>query len=245
MMKVLWNARDWAEAIAALPIALPLPCRTVLVRRERIAHVLRRELIQAGRANVLAGTRFVRASDAAVEALRAAGVAFEPGEDALRRTRLMAVFRSGLALEHFPRELLHDRPGWDEAFAHTISDLEGAALQPDDLCAPGAPARLRDVATIWRALDESAGRSWTTQRIYTEAARALEGRADLWPFPGAVLACAAGDVTGAETRFIRAIPRTTLALLAARPARERYLRRMAALLGRNAGEALQNARAPS
>lgn len=244
MVKVLWNARDWTEAIAALPVSQPLPCRTVLVDRERIAHVLRRELIRAGRADVLAGTRFVRVSDAAVQTLRAARVAFEPGENTLRRARLIAVFRSVSVLEHFPRELLRDRPGWDEAFAHTISDLEGAGLQPDDLRTQGAPARLRDVATIWHALDESAGRSWTTQRIYTEAGRALERHPDLWPFPGSVLAYAAGDVTGAEARFIRAIPRTTLALLAARPARERYLRRMEALLGGNAGDALESARAP-
>src|SRR5262245_39094773 len=128
---VFWDSCSWANAVAALPTRGPLPCRTVLVPREPVAHVLRRELIRAGRSDALAGTRFLRVPYAAVEMLRAADVAFEPGEEALRAARLLAVFRSELRLGHFPLDLLRDKPGWDEAFARTISDFEGAGLQPE------------------------------------------------------------------------------------------------------------------
>lgn len=243
-VKILWNVRDWAEAVAELPVAGPLPCRTVLVPRERVAHVLRRDLIRSGRSDALAGTRFLPMLSAAVEVLRADDRTFEPGEEALRRARLTALFRSQLQLGHFPLDLLRDRPGWDEAFARTISDLEGAGLRPAHLESAGASAQLRDVASIWHALDESAGRCWTAQRIFLEAAAALEREPALWPFTGAVLAFAAGDITVAEARFVRTIPAVTLGLLAARPARERYLQRTEALLGDGVGEALRSATAP-
>jgi hypothetical protein len=182
-VKVLWSSRDWAEAVAELPAAGPLPCRTVLVPRERVAHVLRRELIRTQRADVLAGTRFLSARFAALEVLRAAGVPFESGEEALRKARLRALFQTERRLENFSLELLRSRPGWDEAFASTIADLEGARLRPDDLETQGL-GRLRDVAAIWRAIDDSAGHSWTIQRTYSEAAAVLGQSAGAWPLQG-------------------------------------------------------------
>ncbi|MBI4564837.1 MAG: PD-(D/E)XK nuclease family protein [Planctomycetes bacterium] len=243
-VKILWNSRDWADAVDKLPAQGPLPCRTVLVPRGRVAHALRRELIRIGRGRALAGTRFVPAPLAAVGVLRAAGFAFDPGEEALRATRLSVLFRSELRLAHFSFELLRSTPGWDEAFARTLSDLEGAGLRPENLEAAGTPERLHDVARIWRALDDSASRSWTVERVYREAAAALEGRSAAWPFQGAVLVFAGGDLTAAEARFLRAIPRATVGLLAARPARKRYLDRMENLLGAAAGTALRTAVAP-
>jgi len=243
-VRVLWNCRDWAEAVAALPVKGPLPCRTVLVSRERAAHVLRRELCRAKRTDVLAGTRFLLLAYAAAEVLRTADSPFEPGEETLRGSRLMVLLRSELRLGHFSLDLLRHKPGWNEAFARTISDLEGAGLRPSDVESADASRRLQDVAAIWRSLDESAGRSWTAQRTFLEASRALERSPALWPFPGAVLAFAASDITVAEARFIRAIPAATLGLLAARPARERHLSRVAALLGEDSGEALRSAQAP-
>ena len=172
------------------------------------------------------------------------GLFFKPGEDALRTARLSALFRSDLRLIHFSLDLLRSTPGWDEAFAHSISDLEGAALRPEDLEAAGTSEQLRDVAAIWRALDQSARRSWTIQRVYVEAAAALERRPEAWPFQGPVLAFAAGGLTAAEARFLRAIPQGTIGLLAARPARKRYLDRMEELLGAEAGAALRSVEAP-
>ncbi len=241
---VLWDSRSWANAVAALPVAGPLPCRTVLVPRERVAHVLRRELIRAGRGDVLAGTRFVAVPQAAVLVLRAGGADFEPGEEALRAARLVSVFRSELALGHFSPDLLRSKPGWDDAFARTISDLEGACLRPADIESTGSSRRLRDVATIWRALDESAGQSRTMHRVYAESAAALEADPGLWPFPGTVLMWAGGELTAAQARFLRAVPRATLGLSGARPPRERYFVRVAALFGESAAEGLRSARVP-
>ena len=161
-MEVLWTLADGARVIAALPTAGALPRRTVLVPSERV-HALRRELIRGGFASALAGTRFVPVLAAAITVLRGAEVGFEPGEEALRPARLLALFASPLDLRHFPLHLLRERPGWDQAFARTIGDLEDAALGPDDLEGAGVPAdmteRLADVATLWRALDAGAGAS--------------------------------------------------------------------------------------
>src|SRR5690349_24539780 len=112
-LETFWSTRAWAEAIAALPPGGPLPCRTVLVPRERVAHALRRELILIGHADVLAGTRFLTPVAAAAEVLQASGTRFTPGEEGLRVPRLLALFRDGLALGHFSLELLRSRPGWD------------------------------------------------------------------------------------------------------------------------------------
>jgi hypothetical protein len=242
-MKIMWNSRDWAEAIAALPAPGPLPCRTALVPRERVAHSLRREMLRVGHAAALAGTRFVPTSWTAVAVLQAAGVDFALGEERLRPSRLLALFRGDLALQHFSPALLRDKPGWDEAFARTIADLEAAALRPEDLEADATP-RLADVAMIWRAADRPAGTSWTTERVYLEAARLLERNATRWPFPGAVLAVATGHASAAQARFLRAIPGAMLALRAARPIRERHVARVEALFGREAARALASAAAP-
>ncbi len=240
---VLWTTRDWAEQIARLPADGPLPCRTVLVPRERVAHALRRELLRAGLGHALAGTRFVTPLAAAVEVLQPAEVDGTPGEEGLRPARLLALFRQGLALAHFPPDLLRSRPGWDEAFAQTILDLEGAGLRPEDL-ASSEDVRLRDVAEIWHALDESAGSSWTAQRVYREAALILGRRPELWPHPGPTLAVVDGHETAARAGFLRATPRVALPFLAARPVREHHLRRVEALYGRDVAEALRVSTAP-
>jgi RecB family exonuclease len=234
---VFWTTRDWAEAIAARPAGGPLPCRAVLVPRERVAHALRRELIRAGHASVLAGTRFIPAPAAAGAVLQAAGLEFTPGGEALRAIRLLALFRGPLPLQHFSTRLLQDKPGWDEAFTRTITDLEAAGLSPEALEAEG-DARLADVATIWRALNHLAGASWTTARIYREAASVLERQPRLWSFPGPALVTATGHESAVEARFLSSIPGATLGLLAARPVREGHLDRVEALFGRQARMAL-------
>lgn len=243
-IQVLWGARDWAGAVARLPAAHPLPTRTVLVPAEAVAHSLRRELIRAGLQPALAGTRFLPTAIAAVEVLQAAGVSFRAGEEGRRRARVLALLHRGLRLEHFSLDLLQTRRGWDEAFAKTIHDLEGAGFTPDDLQQDGASARLKDLAAIWRVLDESAASSWSTHRIYLEAARVLEGSPGAWLWPGPVLATADITTTAAETRFLHAIPGIALGLRAARPMRTHYLERMAALCGPEAVEALRTTGAP-
>jgi len=239
---VLWSTLEWAEAVAALPAGGPLPARTVLVPRARVAHALRRELLGLSRPDVLCGTRFLLPAEAAAEVLHAAGVTFTSGEEGLRGARLLAMLRGGFHTAAFPADLVGDRPGWDEALARTILELEEAGLRPDDLERSSAE-RVADVARFWRHLDESAGRSFTTGRVLVEATAALESGSP-WPLHGATLFAAAPDVSAAEARFARAIPDVRIALLGARPVRETHLRRMAALLGEDARSALLRAEAP-
>jgi RecB family exonuclease len=243
LVRILWTPREWAEAVADLPGGGPLPARTVLVPRESVAHSLRRDLLRLGRGDVLAGTGFVPLPAAAIEALRAAGASFVAGEEALRAPRLAAVLKADHRLVHFDLGLLRAAPGWNEAFAQSISDLEGAGLLPADLEGSGS-GRQRDIAVLWRALDESAGRSWTLGRIYLEAAVVLAGRPEVWPFRGATLAFVAGGLSAAGARFLLAIPGATLGLAGARPARARHFDRIEALLGTEAGAALRGAVAP-
>ena len=242
-VKIIWNSHEWAEALRGLPIEGPLPNRTVLVPSAAFAHVLRRELVRNGQQHALAGTRFVSPRIAAMEVLRGAGIEFQPGEEALRETRLAALFRSNLILRHFPMDLLRSTPGWDAAFAHSISDLEGAGLRPEDV-ESGASPQLQDVLTLWRALDKSAGHCWTTGRVYREASLVLEENPKVWGFPGPALVFVPSDLTAAEARFLRAIPNLTVALVAARPVRRRYIERMENLLGSKAGDLLRTTEAP-
>jgi hypothetical protein len=240
---VVWSALDWARAIAALPVDGPLPSRTVLVPRERVAHALRRELVRAGCSEALAGTRFLPIAAAATGVLQTADITFTPGEEALRPGRLLALFRAGVDLDHFSLDLLRSKPGWDEAFAQTIVDLEDAGLRPADLEHPTAEAQLRDIARIWRASDASAERSWSAARLLHEAALVLEERADRWPFDGPTLACITGELTAVEARFLRAIPGAHVAILAARPVRAHHVDRLRALLGSEAAHTVAAATA--
>lgn len=242
---VFRDTRAWAEAIAALPAPGPLPARTVLVPRERVAHSLRRELLRAGHAPALAGTLFVPVFAAAAAVLAAGGVSFTPGEEALRPARLLVLFGDGrLPLRHFTLALLRGRPGWDHAFARAIGDLEETGLRPEDLdiiasgSSPGEATRLADVATVWRAADASADRSWTRERIYLEAAGLLERRPETWPFDGPTLATVTGRIDGAQARFAGAIPGSRPALLLGRPLREPFAGRVRARFGEAAAEAL-------
>jgi RecB family exonuclease len=241
-MRVFWSTREWAEAVAAMPADGPLAGRTVLVSRQRVAHALRRELLRLARPDVLCGTNFVTPGNAAEEVLHAAGVEFRRGEEALRQARLLSLFRAGLEGRGFRRKLLLDRPGWDEAIARTISELEAAGLSSDDLDGAG-DERAADLARFWRRLDEVAGRSFTTARILAEAFRALE-RGAAWPFLGTTLAAVAGDVSAVEARFARAVPGVEIALLSARPIRQHHLARLAGLLGPEVSEALDRTPAP-
>ncbi|HET9597947.1 MAG TPA: PD-(D/E)XK nuclease family protein, partial [Anaeromyxobacteraceae bacterium] len=233
----------WADAVAALPAAGPLPSRTVLVPSERHAHALRRALVRSGRAAILGGARFLGPLAAAAEVLRSAGTPFQPGEGALRPARLLSLFREDLPLAHFDLDLLRTARGWHAAFASAIADLEAAGLGPDDL--PADIPALRDLALLWRRGAEEAGASWSAARVLREAAALLSRDARAWPFAGPALAVATGHETAALARFVTSIPSLTLALRTARPITERHAARVAALFGAEAALRLRAAcRAP-
>lgn len=239
-VKVIWSVTEWAQAVCDLPADGPLPARTVLVPRERVAHSLRRELIRAGRSDVLAGTRFIRPADAADQTLRHAGVTFSTGEEALRPLRLLTLFDQGLSLRYFRQCFLQTRPGWEDAFARTISDLEAAGLRPEDLPV-SEDDRWADVAAVWRALNDAAGDSWTSARVLMTAGALLEQSPRAWPFDGNTLAVVTGETTVAESCFLKATPGLTLGALGARPLREHYLERLAELFGEACRQAVSTA----
>lgn len=231
---------DLANLVASLPANGPLPIRTVLVPNERQAHALRRALVRSKREQALVGTRFVGPLTLALEVVRDGGLDLVPGEEGLRASRLLGLFAGDLKLEHFDLALLREAAGWPDAFARSISDLEAAGLTPDDL--PATTAHWRDLAAIWKRLDADAGSSGTAARIFLAAAQLLAKGAR--PATGPVVAAVTGRETAALARFVTALPGATLALLAARPRRERHLSRVEALYGRPAREALAIAPLP-
>ncbi|NMC68764.1 MAG: PD-(D/E)XK nuclease family protein, partial [Myxococcales bacterium] len=237
---VLWSTADWARAVADLPVEGPLPDATVIVPHVRAAHALRRELLRLGRADRLAGTRFVSPFTAARETLEAAGVRFSTGEEALRPLRIRALLRQRPALRHFRPERLRDMPGWDEAFARAIDELEGAGWTPSDLLEAVDP-RAADLGLLWQRIDAAAGTSWTAARVLREATARLP---DAWPLRGPVLAAVTGHESAVHAAFLRALPRFVPAVLAARPLRDSHLQRLGALFGEPLAAALRGARPP-
>lgn len=225
----------WADAVAALPVEGRLPARTVLVSSEAQAHALRCEL--ASRApHALAGTRFLTAAAAARAVLDAHGVDYQVGEEQRRRLRLRAWFRTRPALAAYRSEDLRTA-GWEEAFASTIEQLELASLRPGDLERVNTP-RTADLVSIWRALDDDAGDSWSAPRLMKEAHDLLAASPAAWPFDGPVLAAVPFGVATVHAEFLRALPNLTVGVVAGRPARRRALDRMRALLGTSAAELL-------
>src|SRR5687768_6639189 len=98
--QVLWDTGDALRAVAGLPVAGPLGERTVVVPDRRVAHALRRAMASSA-PPLLTGTRLATAAPIAEEILRAAGVAFAPGEEALRRARVRAVLACPPPLRYF------------------------------------------------------------------------------------------------------------------------------------------------
>ncbi|MBI5487728.1 MAG: PD-(D/E)XK nuclease family protein [Deltaproteobacteria bacterium] len=237
---VLWSTANWARAVAALPLEPPLPEATVIVPNERAAHALRRELCRLGLADRLPGVRFVSPFTAARETLLAAGVTFTAGEESLRPLRVRGLLRRERRMRYFDPVQLRTRPGWDEAFARTITELEGAGESARD---PALAVDLReaDLFALWRELDAEAGSSWSAARILREAAERLPAAC---PLHGPILIAVTGHETAAHAAFLRALPRRRLAVLAARPVREEHVERLGRLFGEEAAAALRTARAP-
>jgi hypothetical protein len=230
-------ARDLAaiaDAVAALPRVGILPTTMIVVPSWALGHAIRRMLIETKRGAVLAGARFIPAGALAAEIASAAGAIFEAGEDALRAARVLTILRAGLPLRRFPLGLLRDAPGWETAFSRTITDLEAAGLRPEDLdrtaetLSASDADQLRDVAAIWRALDQSAGSSWSSAQLLLEAASSLQKTKQ----PGVpTLAIVTGHETQALASFLRALPQVRLALIAQQPISEAFLARVEHLYG--------------
>ena len=243
-MTIIWGLAEWLNFADSLETAGPLRSRVILVPNVRIAHALRREGASTGKLGALAGTHFLPIAVGALSVLESAGTKCRSGEEEKRCSRLIGLFGEALDLAYFPLDLLRETPGWEDAFARTIGDLEAAGLRSSDLSNQDASSRLGDVRMVWEALDALAGDSWTRGRILREAAATLEKSPSLWPYDGPVLAAVGSELTEVEARFIRAIPSASLVILAARPVREQHLKRIEALLSSEAAESLRQSAAP-
>ncbi len=225
--RVVGCLADWAAAIAALDDGSRLPSRTVVVPTEAHAHQLRVELLQS-HPRGLVGARFVTLEAAARAVLEHAKVAFHPGEEIRRPLRLRQLARQRELVAYLGYDL--DTPGWGEAFATTIEQLESGGLRPDDLALLNDD-RATGLAAAWRCLDLSAGGSWTGARITAEAAFVLAADPCAWPYAGPTLALTTPGNTSVEARFLRATPSITLAAAAARPNGDGVVARMASQYG--------------
>ena len=185
--------RDWlAGWLAALPRTLDRRA-IVLVPTAALAHDLRRHVaVQCRRPGDLLGVAMMRPAAVAAELLARSGQPVAPGQEPMRWLILRELFSRRAfagALHYFAAEALAGGRGYADAFARTIADLEAAGLGPADLVraaaalAPGEPDaadRLRDVATVWRALagEEDECRR-TRSQLLSDATALLADRPEL------------------------------------------------------------------
>lgn len=244
-MRVCWSVGEITGAIAGGPVTGPLAVRTVIVPSVRVGQAIRREMARTCAPAALVGTRFVTAAVLAGEVLEAAGVELVSGEEARRVGRVAEALRGGIALEYFDAALARETPGWEEAFARTIGELERAGLRAASLLEAATSARERDVAKIWAAVDASAGRSWTSARALGDAAARLRAGEGVTAIDdGPYLAVLTGGEHAAGAAFLQAIPRIQRLILGARPVSPAFLTRIETLWGAADAECIRAAEPP-
>jgi hypothetical protein len=234
---VLWSLEDWADAVARLPAHGPLPRRNVLVPNERVAHSLRRTLVAGKQHAALAGTRFVPLVELARELLANAGEPLTVNDAEVTPALVRQAFAT-VKLERLDAVQLAELPGWDHAFARTITELEAAQIAPDELLAH-ADAHVRDVGKIFAAVVESAGRT-SMPGLFRKTMELLRLR----PAHGSAcptLVAVTGFESAAEVALLKLLPSLTWAVWAVRPLREAYLARLQGLYGAPFAEAVRHA----
>jgi len=239
---ICWNSRDIAECIVALPGSGPLPSRAVIVPTARVSHSLRREILEMGHPEALLGTRFLTLPMFAAEVLAAAGENIDSGEETLRSMRLRLVFDESLKLEHFPLELLRKKRGWDAALAATIYELEEVGLKPSDLEDAGEVAH--DIATLWRAADSAAQGRLSWPGVIRHAAKLVSDAPALVSGYDTTVALVTSRLSASSASLLSTIPNCELAVLGARPLRQRWLDRLEHHFGQELASAVRSAEAP-
>ena len=234
-MQVVWSVEDWADAVVELPVVELCPDRTVLVPNERVAHTLRRLLVQRGAPHALVGTRFVTLLQLAREIASDVDESAVPNHRELGPTLVRETF-SEVRFARFHREDLLSLPGWDEAFARTLADVEAALLTPAELIADGDP-QVADVGRVLEALQHKA--ELVTSSALLQRAAVLAGARG---GRGVTLAVVTGFESPAEVMLLRALPDLRWALWGIRPTRADHLTRTAKLLGEDFESALRLAR---
>ncbi len=207
----------------------PLPERTVVVRNEAVAHSWRRDIVDV-RPDLLIGTRFITPIGAAARVLELAGVAYSPGEEAIRAARIVALLCEDLTFESFALDVLREGRGWGDALASTLDEVEGAGLDTATLTASTDP-RCRDLALLLERLDVLAGPSWTTARMLREATARLKNDPTEWAYGGSCLVEVSGHETVMMASWLNAIPRVRIVSIATQPRRSAYVDRVRARYG--------------
>jgi len=230
-MRILWTLQDWASAVVALPSEGPLPTRTVLVPNERVAHALRRALVLGGAQAALVGTRFSSLLGLARSFVLAAGERADTTAPELW-SALVREAISASKLTRFDGDDLLAVPGWDDAFARTLSECADSALSPAALLA-SPDAQVRDVGAVFSALCEDAGLVHASDILH-RAIPLIPARAQAEP----ILAVVTGLETPTEVQFLRALPDVAWALWAVRPVHPEHADRVASLFGQAAAAAL-------
>lgn len=210
--------------LAEMAPAGPLPERTVFVRNEAVAHSWRRDIVDV-QPDLLIGTRFVTPIGAAAGVLALAGIAYSPGEEAVRAARIVSLLTEELPLQAFALDVLQAGRGWGDALASTLAEIEGAGLDATTL-ATSADPRCRDLAMLLARLDSLAASSWTTARVLREATSHLTDDPRLWSFAGPSLIEVTGDETIAMAGWLTAIPRARIVSIATQPRRSAYVERV-------------------
>lgn len=223
-MRVVWTTAEWADAIQTMPLASVLVQRRVLVPNSRVAHALRRELVERDAPGALIGTRFLNVIQLAQELLADAGQPVPLVNHRELGPRLVHEAFSQVEFVRFRRDDLLTLPGWDEAFVRTLSDLDACLLSPRDL--RGEDPHVADVGRV-HAFVRERGELVTTGRLLqlaTEVAGAVAARSP-------TLAVVTGFESRAEIELLRALPDVAWARWGARPYRAKFAQRTGALLG--------------
>jgi len=178
-----------------------IPGATIISTSPRVAAALRAALAVD---EPLIGIRFLSPLDLALEMLARDAIPVRLQSLHARAIMLHALIASGdLDLRYFQLDQLRKGPGYAEAIATTIHELEEGGLRPEDLGA----GRAADVATMWTLLESRSGTRISAPRAIMLAANRP------FPFPGPRIAILATELTGAETILLDSIRDLTAILL--------------------------------
>jgi hypothetical protein len=224
---VIGSLEEWANAVAALARDTALGTRLVFVPNERVAHALRRRLVEHGDHAALAGTRFLPLVQFARRVLADAGEPAAPNEAELTPVLVREAFGS-CKLERLDAAQLLSLPGWDDAFARTLGELEAAGIAPAKLM-ESEDAHVRDVGRVFAAIAARTERVSPALLLW-RATRFLADNPSLHR-EDASLAVVTGFESHAEAALLKSIPRLTGALWSVRPARAEHTKRLGELFG--------------
>ncbi len=220
-----------AARLTALP-ATPTRRGTVLVPNEDLAHALRVHVaVDLGAPGLLQGVRFLRPQELAADLLARAGRPLAGGLGPIRWLVLHDLFDRGVLadrLAYFVAAELRSGPGYVDAFARAIADLEAAGLTAADLERVADAIReendldarrLADVAVVWSEIKKATpGDRVPLPELFRAARAAIDRRPELAKPMAPIAAILPQAPPTALMRFLVALGPMHLVTLAACPA---------------------------